>query len=103
MTVAVQGQSTGAPALGTGPLTVPLQIITDAGARHRVAVAEHEAFPAWAIIGSIAAAAVFIVFAVFAWRPVGSPLLIGCSLMMVAAVVTPDVVAAIRRRTAGAE
>lgn len=97
MTATVHHQDTAAAPRTTGPLTVPLEIIRAAGARHRLAVAEHDALPGWAL-GLVALfAAALCVFGVLEWRDVASPLLIACALIGALAAFTPDLLAA--RRT----
>ena len=98
MTATVQIHPTVAPASATGPLTVPLEIIRAAGARHRVAVAEHDALPGWALLAVVAFALGLIAFAIAEWRGIGSPLLIACALIGAAAAFAPDVLAARKTR-----
>ncbi len=98
MTATVPAQITAASPGTMGPLTVPLEIIRAAGARHRVAVAEHGALPGWAL-GLVALLVTLIaVFGILEWRDVASPLLIGCALIGAAAAFTPDVLAARAQR-----
>lgn len=98
MTATVPVHPTVAPATPTGPLTVPLEIIRAAGARHRDAVAEHDALPAWALLAVVAFALGLISFAIAEWRTLGSPLLIACALIGAAAAFAPDVIAARKAR-----
>lgn len=95
MTSTIHAQGTAPGDLRTGPLTVPLQIIRAAGARHRAAVSEERTLPGWAILATVCTAAALIAFAVLAWRDVASPLLIGISLLAPLVAVTPDVLAAL--------
>lgn len=98
MTATVPAQPTAALPTATGPLTVPIAIIRAAGARHRVAVAEHDALPAWALLAVVAFALGLIAFAIAEWRGLGSPLLIACSLIGAAAAFAPDIIAARQAR-----
>jgi hypothetical protein len=94
MTAAVHPQNTAATPTRTGPLTVPLEIIRAAGARHRLAVAEHDALPGWALALVALFAAPLCAFGVIEWHDVASPLLIACALIGALAAFTPDLLAA---------
>jgi hypothetical protein len=94
MTATVLPQNTAALARQTGPLTVPIEIIRAAGARHRVAVAEHGALPGGVLAGVAAFTVALVVFAVLEWHDTASPLLIACALIGAAAAFTPDALAA---------
>jgi hypothetical protein len=98
MTATIHAQNTGTMPTRTGPLTVPLQIIRAANARHRDAIEKHSALPGWALAAVTVWTAVLIVFAVLQWRDLGSPLLIACALLGAAAAFTPDVIAALAAR-----
>lgn len=96
MTTTASSQDTAAIAVSTGPLTVPLEIIRAAGARHRDAVNDGAfTLPGWVLLAATAAAFGLIGFAVLAWRDAGSPLLIACAVLGLAAAYTPDVLAAL--------
>lgn len=100
MTATVQSaQDTAALPLPTGPLTVPIQIIRAAGARHRDA-RDRGVFtlPAWALLTATAVFTAAIAFALVEWLPAASPLLIAVALVGLAAAYTPDVLAALPRR-----
>jgi hypothetical protein len=89
MTATVHAQNTGALPTPTGSLTVPLQIIGAAGARHRTAIVQHRALPAWALLTVTVLAAALIALAVLDARP-ASPALILCTLIGTAAAFAPD-------------
>lgn len=100
MTATVHPQDTAAQPRTTGPLTVPLEIIRAAGARHREAVAEHDALPGWALAAVALFAAALTIFGVLEWRDVASPLLIACALIGALAAFTPDLLAVrVQRRS----
>lgn len=99
MTVAIRPQDTAASPPRTGALTVPIQIVQDARARHRTAVdAGWQTLPAWALIATTAFSMGLIVFAVLAWRDTASPLLIVLAVLGVIVAFTPDVAAALPDR-----
>lgn len=99
MTSTIHAQATSTGELRTGPLTVPLQIIRAAGARHRTAV-EHGAdtLPGWALFATTAVSVALIAFGILQWRDGASPLLIALALGITAVAFTPDVLAALPAR-----
>lgn len=101
-TTVLARQDTATIAVQTGPLTVPLEIIRAAGARHREAVAEHGALPGWALAAVLLWTSALVAFAVLDWRDVGSPLLIACTLIGAGACFAPDAIAARARRRVAA-
>lgn len=97
MTATVPVQPTVAPAAPTGPLTVPIEILRAAGARHRSARAEGVALPAWALLGVAAIVPAMIALALLEWRGLASILLIVMTLIGAGCAFALDVVGVLQQ------